>query len=214
MLHRMWDKEPLIPTSYTPRSQQLSISSPPNFYVKECLKHLISPLVPSPRHGPFSMCELTVPTLTYIGLILLFMNFRSAHTSLSTAIFAVSLYIVLLPLATFLLCCLGKANLSYLQVLSIISSSLFGDLLALLVPLMVSHDISMRSHVPFLLAMALFGGLATARVIMVLVVALPVPIMRLLVGTSVAIINLLFLLYLHFAFMHPTFKYGIGAYKY
>lgn len=213
MLHRMWDKEPLIPTSYTPRYQQILKSVPPHFYLKELFKQLITPLYPSPRYGPFTFFELIVPLLTYVSLILLFSYFRSAHSSLSAAIFALSAYVIVVPIVTYIMCRLGKASLTYLKILSVLSASLFGDLLALLIPLTVSHEISLRSHVPFLLAMTVFGGLATARVVIVLVVALPVPIMRLLVGTSVALINLLFLLYLHFAFMHPTFKYGIGAYR-
>lgn len=212
MMHRMWDKEPLIPTSYTPRYKQI-LKSPPQIFCKDIFKHLLAPLVPSPKCPPFKTVELVPPTVSFCGLILLFYNFKSAKADLSTAILALTLFVVLVPLVTWLLCLAAKATLSFLKVFSVVTSSLLGTLLTLLVPIMISHENAFKSHVPFLVALAIFGGLATARVCLVIIVSLPVPVMRLIVGTVVALTNLFFMLYLHFAFMHPTFKYGIGAYK-
>jgi hypothetical protein len=208
----MWDKEPLIPTSYTPRCKQM-LKAPPQIFCKDLLKYLLVPLVPSPKCTPFKPVELVPPGVAFTGLILLVYNFKSAKSDLFTALLALTLYSILAPLFTWLLCLAGKATLPFIKIFSVVTSSLLGTLLTLLVPIVISHENAFKSHVPFLVALTIFGGLATARVCLVIIVSLPVPVMRLIVGTLVALGNLFFMLYLHFAFMHPTFKYGIGAYK-
>ncbi|XP_065345930.1 protein YIPF3-like [Cloeon dipterum] len=212
MMHRMWDKEPLIPTSYTPRYKQI-LKAPPQIYFRDFVKQLVAPLIPSPKCVPFKVTELVTPAVAYFGLVLLLFNFKSAKSDFPAALLSVTLYMILVPAGTYLLCLAGKAPLSFAKVFSVVTASQIGTLLTLLVPIVISHENAFKSHVPFLVALAIFGGLTTARVCLVLIVALPVPVMRLITGTVVALTNLFFMLFLHFAFMHPTFKYGIGAYK-
>ncbi|XP_059481056.1 uncharacterized protein LOC132199950 [Neocloeon triangulifer] len=212
MMHRMWDKEPLIPTSYAPRYKQI-LKASPQVCFRDCLKLLLAPLIPSPKCEPFKPLELATPTVAYIGLVLILYNFKSDTSELSTALLAVTLYMTLAPVGTYLLCRAAKATLTFMKVFSVVAASQIGTLLTLLVPILISHENAFKSHVPFLVALAVFGGLTTIRVCLVIIVSLPVPVMRLIVGTLVALMNLFFVLYLHFAFMHPTFKYGIGAYK-
>jgi hypothetical protein len=67
-----------------------------------------------------------------------------------------------------------------------------------------------ESNTFFFIFLVIFGGLSSLRVAVVLLASIPVPAARLVVCSLVATVQLLSLVFLHFAYMHRTFVYGAG----
>lgn len=117
-------------------------------------------------------------------------------------------YCVFLPIVTHIVlrCC--QAAITFMQLLTLIGYSLYGPVLTLSVSLLIDRE---RSNTIFFLSLAVFGGLSTLRVVLVLLASLRIPAARLLVCTSVAVVQLLFVVWLHFTYLHPSFVFGRGV---
>lgn len=97
---------------------------------------------------------------------------------------------------------LCSTRLTPLQLLSITGYSLTGHTLVLLVAELLHQE---ESHTVFFLLTTVFGGLATGRMMVVVLVTTPRPPHRLLLGSTLASIHLMHLVYIHFAFMRKKF---------
>lgn len=117
-------------------------------------------------------------------------------------------YSVMLPLVTYfvLRCC--QAAITFLQLVTLLGYSLYGPVFTLAVSLMIDQE---RSNTIFFLCLAVFGGLSTLRVVLVVLASLRIPAARLLVCSSIALTQLLFVAWLHFTYLHPTFVFGRGS---
>ncbi|KAJ8934690.1 hypothetical protein NQ318_015159 [Aromia moschata] len=98
---------------------------------------------------------------------------------------------VLTPLFYFFISRLGQSNISLYETTSLVGYALYGHLLTLLVSYVCFQE---ESNFFFSLMLVFLG-------------TIPRPAVRLLICTAISLINLLSLIFLHFAYMHRTFAY-------
>lgn len=148
--------------------------------------------------GPIFALLIIAAILTY-GTV-----YKNINVSISPTT-ALVLYSTFVPLLTFILCKLSQSNITLLEVTSLIGYSLYGHIVTLLISLLFYNE---NSNTFFFLCLILFSGFSTFRLIIVLLKVIPVAAMRFIVCSTIAVIQLLFLIFVHFAYMHRTFEYG------
>ena len=121
---------------------------------------------------------------------------------------ALLLYAVLMPLVAYILGRLSKSSVTLSEMIALLGYGLFGHVFTLTVSLLFCDE---ESNTFFFLCLSVFGGLSALRVALVLLASIPVPAARLLVCSFVATVQLLSLMFLHFAYMHRTFAYGASG---
>ncbi|KAK4321322.1 hypothetical protein Pmani_007863 [Petrolisthes manimaculis] len=97
---------------------------------------------------------------------------------------------------------LCSTRLTPIQLLSITGYSLTGHTLVLLIAELLHQE---DNHTVFFILTTVFGGLATCRMMVVVLVSTPRPPHRLLLGSTLASIHLMHLVFIHFAFMRKKF---------
>jgi hypothetical protein len=110
-----------------------------------------------------------------------------------------------MPLATYALSSLGWATVNLTEMIALLGYGLFGHVFTLAVSFLIYQE---ESNTFFFFCLVIFGGLSAIRVAVVLLASIPVPAIRFVVCSLVATIQLLSLVFLHFAYMHRTFVYG------
>ena len=115
------------------------------------------------------------------------------------------LYAVLMPLGTYVLSSLCWAAVNLTEMIALLGYGMFGHVFTLSVSLLFYQE---ESNTFFFFCFVVFGGLSALRVAVVLLASIPVPAARLVVCSLVATVQLLSLVFLHFAYMHRTFVYG------
>lgn len=113
-------------------------------------------------------------------------------------------FVCFMPFFCFILAKIGKSHINLYECISLVGYSLYGDLLTLFVSFIFFHE---TSNVFFFICLVLFDGLSTLRLILVFLKTIPIPGARFLICSCISLVKILFLVYLHFAFMHRTFSY-------
>ncbi|XP_067010915.1 protein YIPF3-like [Anabrus simplex] len=170
---------------------------------------ILTSLVPPLTGKSFVYVDLLGPSL---ALLLLAALLHYGHVSKLPAA-AVSrsptevllLYVALMPALTYVLGRVGRATIGFWEMVALLGYALYGHVLTLSVSLLFYQE---KSNVFFFCCLVLFGGLSALRVVLVLLASIPLPAARLLICSLVATLQLLSLIYLHFAYMHRTFVYG------
>lgn len=121
---------------------------------------------------------------------------------------SVFLYSVLNPCLGFILCKIGQANIAFWDLTGLLGYALYSHILTLLLSLWIYQE---ESNAFFFICLFLFGGSSALRICVILIPKIPKPAARLLICSMLFISHLLYLIFLHFAYMHPTFIYGIGS---
>ena len=103
----------------------------------------------------------------------------------------------------FLLGYFCQTSLSFSQMLSISGYSLTGHCLVLLTAEVLHQE---ESDSIFFFLTIVFGGLATGRLIIIMLARTPGPGQRLVMCSTLACIHLMHLIYIHFAFMRRKFN--------
>lgn len=115
-------------------------------------------------------------------------------------------YVIFMPVISYILIrFLGQSKLSFIEMLSLLGYALFGHIFTLIVSLVFTND---ESNFFFFLCMLIFGGLSTLKIVLILVALIPKPAVRLIICSFVSIVQLLFLMSIHFLYMHRSFMYG------
>ncbi|XP_024083665.1 protein YIPF3 isoform X1 [Cimex lectularius] len=117
------------------------------------------------------------------------------------------LYATFLPSFCFILVKLGKSNLNPMEIISILGYGLYAHIFTIMTCYLVDSE---SSNYLFFLSMIFFGGLSGFRIVVILLLTIPKPGARLVACSLVTIFHLLFLIFIHFVYMHKTFKYGTG----
>lgn len=115
---------------------------------------------------------------------------------------AVFLYSVIMPILAFLICKIGKSCITLSEITSLIGYGLYGHIFTLFVSFLLFEE---TSNFFFFVCLIVFGGLSTLRIALVVLGTLFVPAARLLICSLISICNILFAIFIHFAYMHRTF---------
>lgn len=116
-------------------------------------------------------------------------------------------YSLIMPLISYLLIKLAQSEITFIELSSILGYSLYGHIFTLLISFYLDDGVN---NYFFFVGLMIFGGLSTLRVAMIFIATIPKPALRLVICSFVATVQLLFLLFIHFAYMHKTFVYGTG----
>lgn len=116
-------------------------------------------------------------------------------------------YSLTIPVICYFLAKIGGTNLKYTEILSLLGYGLYGHVFTLVFSQMFHCE---QSNIIFFINLLFFGGLSAIRIALVLIASIPIPAARLLVCSVVIIAHLMFLIFVHFGFMHSTFIYGSG----
>ncbi|XP_047498396.1 protein YIPF3-like [Penaeus chinensis] len=96
-----------------------------------------------------------------------------------------------------------QTNLTLPQFLSITGYSLTGHCLVLLIAEVLHQE---ENHGVFFFLTTVFGGLATGRLVIIILARTPGPAQRLVMCSVLACVNLMHLIYIHFACMRNKFQ--------
>lgn len=113
-------------------------------------------------------------------------------------------------LGTYTLAKLGQAKLALVEVAALLGYGLFGHVFTLAVSQLFDHE---QSNIVFFINLIIFGGLSGLRVALILLASISSPVSRLIVCSVTTIVHLMFVVLVHFAYMHSTFVYGAKAHK-
>jgi len=91
-------------------------------------------------------------------------------------------------------------------VFTMVGYSLYGYLLSITLPVFLR--IILRTELDLFHLSLVFAGAADAKLIIFLLTSMQLPVARLLLCSLVGSVYMLFLIYLYYAYMHPTFVYG------
>lgn len=116
-----------------------------------------------------------------------------------------SLYCLLVPGLFYVLSkYVGKSEINLSEIISLLGYALFGHIFTLSTSYICFQE---ESNVFFFLSLICFSGMSTLRLIIVVLKTIPRPGARLLVCSILAIVQILSLIFVHFAYMHRTYKY-------
>lgn len=113
------------------------------------------------------------------------------------------IYCLCMPAICYTLTRLGKSSITLLEILSLIGYSLYGYIFTLFVSL-VSDE---ANNVIFYIAMVIFTGSSVFRTCLIILLTIKLPAVRLLVCSIIAILQVLFVVFLYFTFVHSSFVF-------
>lgn len=113
-------------------------------------------------------------------------------------------YLLAMPIICKVLLNVSKSNIGCYELVSLLGYALYGHILSLTISLIFFDESSNRF---FFLCLIVFSGLSTFRLAIVLLNSIPKPALRLLVCSIVCVIQILSLIFVHFAYMHKTYIY-------
>nr|CAD7407340.1 unnamed protein product [Timema cristinae] len=187
---------------------RLHLSVPPGDLPRRFLESMIPPVSHRYRSVHVDLLGPLLILITLAGLLHYGHASKLPSAALLTSPSQVLLiYVGTMPFLTYIMIRLSQANISFWGVLSLLGYGLFGHILTLATSLLFYQE---KSNGFFFCCMALFGGLCALRVALVLLAVIGKPAARLVVCSVVATLQLLLLVFLHFAYMHRTFVYGAG----
>lgn len=116
-------------------------------------------------------------------------------------------YCAITPIICFILARIGRATLDFAEIVALLGYGLYGDLFTLAASQAFDHE---QSNFAFFTLMFVFACPSTFRIALVLLTSIPHPAARLIVCSTITLIHLIFVIFVHFAYMHRTFVYGIN----
>lgn len=114
-----------------------------------------------------------------------------------------AVYCLSMPAICYILTRLGKSSISFLQILSLLGYGLYGYVFTLVISFISDET----NNVLFYLAMILFTGTSVFRTCLIILLTIQLPAVRLLVCSVIAILQVLFVVFLYFTFVHSSFVF-------
>lgn len=114
-----------------------------------------------------------------------------------------ALYCILMPVICYILTRLGKSSISFLQLLSLLGYGLYGYVFTLVISFISDET----DNIIFYLAMIFFTGTSVFRTCLIILLTIKLPAVRLLVCSIIAILQVLFVVFLYFTFVHSSFAF-------
>lgn len=119
-------------------------------------------------------------------------------------------YSLTVPVICYFLAKIGGTYLKLTEIVALLGYGLYGHVFTLAFSQLFNCE---QNNVIFFIILLIFGGLSAVRIALVLLASIPIPVARLLVCSVVTVVHLMFLIFVHFAFMHSTFVYGSSKTK-
>lgn len=114
-------------------------------------------------------------------------------------------YSFITPVLCFFIARLSNAELGFSEIIALLGYGLYGHIATLGLSQLFDHE---KSNVIFFCILFIFAGLSALRIALVLLASIRSPPARLLVCSIVTTIHILFLVFVHFSYMHRSFVYG------
>jgi len=114
-----------------------------------------------------------------------------------------AIYCVTMPAVCYVLTRLGNSCISFLQILSLLGYGLYGYVFTLVISFISDET----NNVIFYLSMILFTGTSVLRTCIIILLTIRLPAVRLLVCSTIAILQVLFVVFLYFTFVHSSFTF-------
>uniref|UniRef100_A0A146LWC1 Protein YIPF3 n=1 Tax=Lygus hesperus TaxID=30085 RepID=A0A146LWC1_LYGHE len=114
-------------------------------------------------------------------------------------------YCLAMPSLCLFLAKAGNSNLTLPEIIALLGYGLYGHLATIFLCYLFSME---SSNFFFFTVMIFFSGLSALRLVIVLLMTIPKPAARLIVCSVAATFHVLFLIHIHFSYMHKTFVYG------
>lgn len=118
-------------------------------------------------------------------------------------IIVLAMYCLSMPAICYILTRLGKSTISFLQILSLLGYGLYGYVFTLFISFMSDET----SNLIFYLATVLFTGTSVFRTCLIILLTIKLPGLRLLVCSTIAILQVLFVVFMYFTFVHSSFVF-------
>lgn len=173
---------------------------------KRILLSFMPPLVYNRQYMFTDFLGPTLSTLILVSLLQYGFSCKKTQQYNFSAISAVStvlIYYLMVSFFIFLASSVFKVKLKILDLLTLIGYSFYGFIFTLLIPFILNN---VHEYI-FYLSLALFGGLSCFRVLLILLFAVDVPVARFLICSFIGNVHLLFVIYLYYFYMHPTYKF-------
>lgn len=148
----------------------------------------------------------TVSTLMLISLLQYGFNCKSTRPFNITAVNAIPtvlIYYVVISLFIFASSRVVQAKLKISDVATLVGYSFYGCIFTLFVPFLLKI---LQDYV-FYISLILFGGLSGIRMLMILLFVIDMPVARLLICSVFGNMHVLFLIYLYYFYIHPTYTF-------
>jgi len=114
-----------------------------------------------------------------------------------------AIYCLSMPAICYTLTRLGKSSVSFLQVLSLLGYGLYGYVFTLIFSLISDET----NNIIFYLAMILFTGTSVFRTCLIILLTIKLPAVRLLICSIIAVLQMLYIVFLYFTFVHSSFVF-------
>lgn len=160
-----------------------------------------------PLRSRFVYVDFLGPCLAFI-LLATILGYGHAYKTPSamyhrSPIEVLAIYCLIMPTICYVLTRLGKSTISFLQIMSLLGYGLYGYVFTL-VTSFVSDE---TNNVIFYLAMILFTGTSVFRTCIIILLTIKLPAVRLLVCSIIASLQMLFVVFLYFTFVHSSFVF-------
>lgn len=160
-----------------------------------------------PLRSRFVYVDFLGPCLAFI-LLATILGYGHAY-KMSSAVYhrspteVLAVYCLSMPAICYILTRLGKSSISFLQILSLLGYGLYGYVFTLVISFISDET----NNVLFYLAMILFTGTSVFRTCLIILLTIQLPAVRLLVCSVIAILQVLFVVFLYFTFVHSSFTF-------
>lgn len=160
-----------------------------------------------PLRSRFVYVDFLGPCLAFILLITI-LGYGHAY-KIPSAVYhkspteVLAIYCMSMPTICYGLTRLGKSNVTFLQILSLLGYSLYGYVFTLVTSFISDEE----NNVIFYLAMILFTGTSALRICLIILLTIKLPAIRLLVCSIIATLQVLFVVFLYFTFVHSSFAF-------
>lgn len=187
------------------KTLKMHLGVPPHQIFGRILASLLPPILTKMYQKIY--VDLFGPILAVLilaGILNYGYSFKTDSIKLAPTEFLLA-YSCVMPVVCYGLIKIAQSDVTFIELTSILGYGLYGHIFTLVISYVLDDD---KNNYFFFLSLMVFGGLSTLRIALILIATIPKPALRLVICSFVATVQLLFLVFIHFAYMHRTFVYG------
>lgn len=171
-------------------------------------KRILLSFMPPLRSAPLVHVDFLGPCLAFV-LLASILGYGHANKTPSAVYHrspaqVLAMYCLSMPVVCYSLIRLGKSSITLLQISSLLGYSLYGYVFTLICTALLSDE---TNNTIFYLSTILFTGPSVLRICLLILLTIELPAARLLVCSAIAVIQVLFVVFLYFTFVHSSFAF-------